>query len=193
MMDQEGYSRTPSRAEQLWKHLCGLFGVDSVKRKYGLKPPLEWDAMLRALSEAQIRNGVDRLSASGLEHVPSLPQFLALCHQAREFEDRSEYERLRAPELDKWAIAANKHLLAHVLKSATIRCYFDPPMTETLVKFKNAWADDMRVAEQNGQGIPIEEQKNAWEDCMSRAKAAGAIGTSRRLNVPDGRYNSSSA
>jgi hypothetical protein len=175
MMPQAEYS-TPSRADQLWRHLSGLFGAEALKRKFGTRPPAEWDGALRSLSDAQIANGVDRLLNSGSEHIPSLPQFLALCRQAREFEDRSGYERLPAKRYDKWDMAGNRHLLAYVLKAGfTEKRRFDEAKTRTLVAYKNAWVEDMRSAETGEEGMPVEAQKAAWEDCMQRAAVAMAL------------------
>ncbi len=95
--------------------------------------------------------------------------------------------------MDKWTIAANQHLLAHLIKNlaAAKRMFPDSiprssrhpkdgrlvdwgPVTERntqkLVAFKNAWAEDMR-ADDKGSGVPIEAQQQAWADCMARAEA----------------------
>jgi hypothetical protein len=145
-----------------------MFGVDSLKRKYGLKPPDEWEASLSHLTDAQIRNGVDKLLKSGTEHMPSLPQFVAMCHQAREFEDRSDLPRLAGPKLDKWATAANLHLLDFVRTRAASRQHFDASATRILLEHRSAWAEDMR-ADDKGDGVPAEKQRKAWDECMGYA------------------------
>ena len=169
----EQYSSSPSRAAQLWQHMAGMFGADAIKRKFGAQPPNEWESALSQLTDAQLRNGVEKLLRSGAEHVPALPQFLVMCHTAREFEDHSTLKRIEGTQFDTWGIAANFHLLAYVRTAAGNKRYFNPEQTGILVQFKNAWAEDMR-ADDKGEGIPIEKQKAAWKDCLQRAEAAMA-------------------
>jgi hypothetical protein len=169
-MDQGEYSRGPSRAEQLWRHLCGLFGVDSVKRRFGLQAPAEWTGALSSLTDAQLRNGVDKLTKSGAEHVPSLPQFLAMCHQAREYEDNATLPRITGPHFSKWEIEANRHLLNYVLKCAGRKRYFDEPETRILLEHKRAWVEDCE-ADDIGAGVPVEQQRRAWDEVLAAALA----------------------
>lgn len=71
---------------------------------------------------------------------------------------------------DRWDIAGNRHLLERVWECAGAKRYFDAVETWVLVEFKNAWAEDMR-ADDKGEGVPIDKQKAAWQDCMERADA----------------------
>lgn len=180
-MPQAEYS-TPSRADQVWRHLSGLFGAEALKRKFGSRPPAEWDGALRSLSDAQIANGVGQLLSSGAVHLPSLPEFLAYCRQAREFEDRSEFQRLDAPQFTAWEFEGNLHLLDHVKRCAEKKQYFDAAATKILLEHKRAWVDDMEVADM-GKGVPIEQQKAAWVDVMEAAMKRITT-TDKALKVP---------
>jgi hypothetical protein len=160
----------------LWQHLVGMFGADALNRKFGRQPPMEWGSALSYLSENQLRHGLDVLLRSGAEHMPSLPSFLASCRQAREWSGAdADGVTLPAPIEDKWETAANNHLMAHVMLAAKGKSYFDPVQTRLLVEAKHAWADDMR-AEDTGDGVPVDVQRAAWDDCIARAAARGAVG-----------------
>ena len=109
---------------------------------------------------------------------------------------------------DRWDIAANRHLLAYLMRrmAENPHAYGRPASylamrviarrenqnadaspefvraVETLVAYKRAWAQDMRewVDPETGEvGRPsVDAQKAAWEDCMARAEAD--IATQRR-------------
>lgn len=166
MHPQDEYSK-PNRAEQVWSHFSGMFGGDAVKRKFGTKPPTEWESALTYLTDNQLRHGLETIVKSGAEHIPTLPQFLHACRNSREWEDDGA-TRITATLTDKWGVAANNHLLAHVWKCAARKQFFDADQTRILVQFKNSWAEDMR-ADDKGEGISVEQQRVAWEDCMERA------------------------
>jgi hypothetical protein len=87
------------------------------------------------------------------------------------------------PFYDRWAREANMHLQAFVLREGKEHRFFDAQQTHVIVSFKNSWAEDMRVAD-DSRGVPIEVQMKAWEDCMARAREAGAIGSAEILSVP---------
>jgi hypothetical protein len=165
-----------------------MFGADALNRKFGKQPPREWEALLSHLTDAQLRHGMGTLAKSGAEHIPSLPQFIAMCRQAREFENFGDLPRIAPKMANNWTLTANRHLFAYILKCGALRRYFDEAETKILVAFKNAWAEDMAV-DDKGQGIAITAQEAAWADCMERATQAGATGSSRRLAVPGGAYN----
>lgn len=40
-----------------------------------------------------------------------------------------------------------------------------------LVKYKNLWAEQMKLSENDEGEVPIEEQKEVWAECMKRAEA----------------------
>jgi hypothetical protein len=77
---------------------------------------------------------------------------------------------------DEWDVRANLHLLAYIRATlgANPRIWGAPnsdeqaAATAVLVRFKRAWAQDMR--EWGGEVSP-EESYRAWHDCMRRAEA----------------------
>lgn len=97
---------------------------------------------------------------------------------------------------DEWGAAANRHLLKHIRtrQAANAQRYGRGPsygaMTDlarmadktldaspefvrnvnTLVKFKNLWADQMRLSATK-DGVPSSEQQEVWTECMKRAEA----------------------
>lgn len=174
--------------------LLGCFG-DSLLRKFGEEPPEEWCAVIRDLSDFQLARGMRRLVASGRTAAPSLPEFRSFCTRMGHDEDAAERPpALGAPDTfagDAWDIRANRLLLAHITKRLSVapRCYgpikpfnfrlqsdgrYENPAspeqaaaTAVLVAYKCAWARDMREWEGSPTG---EEQRLAWEDCMSRAE-----------------------
>lgn len=69
---------------------------------------------------------------------------------------------------DNWDIAANNHMMAVVLRSMAVKRCYNERETRILVRYKNAWAADMRetaVGEEVDPGI----QKAAWRDFMEGA------------------------
>jgi hypothetical protein len=83
-------------------------------------------------------------------------------------------------KFDAWSRDANKHLLRHITKrlAENSRAYGVPKSidhlgkVEILVRFKNAWLDEMRresVMATDG-GVPIEKQKAVWVECMTEAE-----------------------
>lgn len=68
---------------------------------------------------------------------------------------------------DEWDAAANRHLLAYVLRAGSERRYYDARTTKILVAWKNAWAIDMR--EWHGRPSAKEQEEN-FIGCMERAE-----------------------
>lgn len=161
-----------SRADELWQRFVGLFGGESVKRKFGDDPPDEWVGVLAQLSDYQLERGMRRLLRSGKSTPPSLPEFSKLCRSIGNDElDEPQLAALAPPDTwqgDDWAAAANRHLLGYVLRQAGERVYYDARSTAVIVKWKNTWAKDMRESEP----VPaVEHQKQHWQWCMERAEA----------------------
>lgn len=187
-----------SPAAEVWRRFCGMFGAESVERKYGKTIPPEWKAMLGRLKEFEIDRGIRRLAYSGKAHVPALPEFVKLCRTIGDStidEGPQNVPALPAPanDPDKWAIAANGHLLKYITTkvSAEPLRYGQPasyvgmktmttPNADAspefvravgiLVRFKNLWADQMRL-DATDDGVPSEEQQELWVECMKRAEA----------------------
>lgn len=156
----------------MWGCLSGLFGLDSVRRKFGQLPPPEWDLALAMLSDEQLQYGLTALMKSGKGHCPSLPEFVALSHSAREFyTPPSQAARIEDNRFDKWDIAANQHFLAEVLRRLNLCRPFTQVETPVYVRWKNAWARDCRDDDTQGEGVPIESQRLWWADVMAKAQA----------------------
>lgn len=106
---------------------------------------------------------------------------------------------------DRWDEAANTHLLAHITRSlhANPRCYGRPASylgmkttrtknadaspefvrnVQTLVGYKNRWAAQMRASD-SGEGVPVEEQREVWDECMRRAEEEIRTGTTLEMAV----------
>lgn len=189
----------PSRAAEVFRRLIGMFGRDSVARKYGEGIPDEWHAMMLRLNEHQVQRGVRMLAYSGKSHVPSLPEFVKLCRDAehdRELSDRPALPNPAAAVGDNWTHSANLHLLGYITRevSAKPQRYGHGPSYEAmtdrarvndkildaspefvacvqvLVSYKNGWAQDMR--DESAEASPtIERQQAYWAECMARAEA----------------------
>lgn len=161
-----------SPATEVWRRFSGMFGADAVERKYGRTIPEEWPAMLSRLNEFQIQRGVRMLAYSGKQHVPSLPEFVKLCRDAehdREVNDRPALPNPDGWKGDHWDSEANLHLLGVVTRAVRDRRKLDERATRILVRFKNLWARQMRLTA-TAEGVPIEEQKEVWAECMRMAE-----------------------
>jgi hypothetical protein len=162
-----------SPATEVWRRFAGMFGRDAVARKFGETIPDEWHAMLSRLNEFQVQRGIRMLAYSGKGHVPSLPEFVKLCRDAEHDREVTDQPALPNPDGwkgDEWAAAANIHLLGVVTRAVMERRSFDARQTRILVKFKNLWADQIRLSAIDG-GVPISEQQEVWAECMKRAEA----------------------
>lgn len=94
-------------------------------------------------------------------------------------------------EPDKWQIAGNNRLLAHIMRQLQANSSAFGPViyglpsrpsreqreaTRILVGYKNAWSQDMRewkVDASTGEVIAptMEEQHRTWAECIERAEA----------------------
>lgn len=181
----------PDRTAEIWRRLVGLFGGDSVRRKYGDTPPDEWAAMIPRMSDYDLERGLRRLVHSGRGHVPSLPEFVRLCKAVGQHDDMPDAPRALAlpPPVeadDVWLIAANRHLLGYVLNHTARRTRRFAPdwscgtpihpgpkaiaRTAILVRWARQWADQMRAAA-TPQGVDVADQKDVWANCMRRAES----------------------
>jgi hypothetical protein len=155
----------------VWGCLGGLFGLDSVRRKFGPLPPPEWDSALHVLSDMQVQHGLSTLLKSGKTYVPTLPEFIGHCRSAREFVNPvSPAQQIEDNRFDKWDIAGNQHFLAEVLRRMHWQKPFTAAETIVYVRWKNAWARDCREEEVGDKGVSIEKQKLWWADVMERAR-----------------------
>jgi hypothetical protein len=128
-----------------------------------------------ALDPRQIARGLRRIVYGWKGPPPNLPDFMRLCRSVGndDFDEGPvEVPRLAAPEWqgDAWEIAANQHLLAHLVRRATIdRAKYTAAQTAVLVTAKKSWAVDMRDIAVNGQ-VPVETQRAIWRDYIEGAE-----------------------
>lgn len=176
-----------SRVTEVWRRLAGMYGADTLARKFGNAIPEEWTAMLGQLNEFQVRRGIRMLAYSGKAHVPSLPEFVKLCRDAEPEREISDQACLPAPDDwtgDKWDLIANRLLLQHIRDRCAIdsRAFGVPESkqqadaTAILVSYKKAWSQGMRVWDIDcNTGEVIEpskaEMQETWKDFMQRAHA----------------------
>ena len=66
---------------------------------------------------------------------------------------------------DNWDVAANKHLLALVVRGGK----FTVELTAALVKWKNKWAQAMRE-EATSEGVEVSYQREVWDSYMTMAR-----------------------
>lgn len=188
-----------SPAAEVWRRFAGMFGADTVARKFGDTIPEEWHAMLSRLNEYQIQRGIRMLAYSGKAHVPSLPEFVKLCRDAEHDRELTSKPALPNPDAfqgSDWEAVANLHLLKHIRTQVakSSQCYGRGPSygamkdkeqladkvpdaspefvrnVGILVRFKNLWTEQMKLSA-NAEGVPIPEQQEVWHECMKRAES----------------------
>jgi hypothetical protein len=171
---------TDNRSDLLWRTLAGLFGADSLERKYGKSPPREWVGLLRTLSDFDLQRGMRRLAYCGKDHVPTLPGFLKLCREVAndQFPDEQRNplppsRQIEGKPLPRWELQANQHLIAHFMRRALNKL---PVREQDLPHYHTArlaWASDMRDAEAAGE-IPADNGKAWFNEYISNADRAVA-------------------
>lgn len=185
-MNEWSASKRPNRAQEVWERLSGCFG-DALERKFGNSPPDEWRAAIGSLSDYDIDRGIRRLIYSGKTHPPSLPEFMKLCRtvgHADDVPDRIVHQMhpaLEGPQMGPWELLGNRRLLKYITTKvpANPSRYGDPRNNGadpkfranvlTLVAHKNRWVDVM-LASATDDGVPIVEQDDCWNACMSQAE-----------------------
>lgn len=165
------------RANQLWRHLAGLFGADSLERKFGKSPPAEWAGLLRTVNDFELQRGIRRMSFSGKSHIPTLPEFLRMCREVggEQFSDADAKaippsHQLEQKPQPRWMREANLHLLAHITRQAGKRVFYNAADTQPLIEAKNAWAENMLEAEQVGT-LPADNGAEWWQYAVANAEA----------------------
>lgn len=186
---------TPSQIAAFWRGLSRMTLIEFERTR---------DQILRELEEGEPprRFGVDSVWAAYKR---------ARAARAAAMPQPQPHETWKG---DKWDIAANHHLFAHILRNVLRNGTHYGPLSQTwypmtpnpdsivtpevrhtvgiLLRYKHAWAEDMRALEQSGQyGVdprtgerlppPLEVQKAAWKDCIvDRAEAEIAAYLGRR-------------
>lgn len=120
------------------------------------------DKGFEAAVQENIRNWDERLAKDPVKGIELLRSAYAARQQVA--------NPPKVEDFDKWGMEANQHLLAFVLKNLSVKRTFDPRETRILVRYKNLWAQQMRL-DDSGEGVPIPEQQEVWAECMRRAEA----------------------
>ena len=174
----------------MWDKLLGYFG-DSLLRKFDATPPPEWVEAVEDLNDFQIRRGFRRLTFGWKGGVPNLPDFVRLCRAiGDDAPDEGPAQLVRLPppptvQCDGWDISANNRFLKYVSHRLTEAPRAWGPAgstrqaesTRIAVRYKNAWAQDMRedhvMDQSTGEVMPpaTEEQARTFAECMRRAEA----------------------
>jgi len=167
----------------------GFFG-DGLLRKFGDEPPEEWIEAIDALNDFQLRRGFKRLTFSWKGGVPNLPDFVRYC---RAIGDDAPDEgpshqvsvpQIEGPKFDGWDIGGNIRFWQYITHRLTesYRPWGAPwseehaECTRIAVRYKNAWAQDMRESEtmdtNTGEITRLTEQEQACQfaKCMARAE-----------------------
>lgn len=178
------------RAKAVWDKLLGYFG-DGLLRKFDAEPPDEWVEVISELNDFQIRRGFKRLAFSWRGGVPNLPDFVRFCITIGDDApgegpaQRMPAPAIKGPELDGWDISGNmrfRRYITHRLTQDTrawgVPCTAEQAeCTRIAVRYKNAWAQDMResttLQPDTGEVIqpPVTQQRRQFVDCMQRAES----------------------
>ncbi len=187
---------SPDRSGMLWRTLAGLFGADSLERKFGKTPPREWVGLLRTLNDFELQRGLKRLAYCGKGHVPTLPEFLRMAREVgSDIDDNQpripQSHRLEARADLRWEREGDTHLRSYLHTQGALGIHYCsdrmrrfPVPRETdhesialikpLLEAKAAWAEDMRDAEMSGK-LPAENGKAEWLACVRNAEAVIAL------------------
>lgn len=131
------------------------------------------DKDFQAAVAQNIRNWEERLARDPVKGLEQLGTAYAARQQVT--------SHPQVEDFDKWGIEANQHLLALVLRNLGEKRTFDELQTRILVRYKNLWAEQMRL-DDTGEGVPISEQREVWTECMRRAEEEIAACTASKLN-----------
>lgn len=164
-------------AGELWVRFAGMFGAETLSRKYGDRPPEEWVKVIGKLRRPEFERGLRRMLHSGKPHIPTLPEFLRLCREVGGDDfDAPKPLRLEAPlqpPPDKIAKEAGKNLLGEILRSGYRwgaergdRAGRHEADTLILVRWKNEWVRLMRGADDEEREA---NHRQWWRQCMAAA------------------------
>ena len=182
-------THTESRANDLWTAFAGMFGAETLKRKYGAVPPREWLEVIARLKDYELTRGMRRLVASGSDLIPSLPKFRRLCQESLN-DDLDGSQLVPLPRLpsnllaqDAWEVAGSLHLRTYLgTRLAKAPKAFGPIVygegagsaaqqacTAILVKWKKTWSQMMRE-EATEIGVESGYQREIWNSYMVLAE-----------------------
>lgn len=181
-MGEWSASKREDRATEVWDRLLGCFG-ESLLRKYGATPPEEWKGAIAMLGDYQLQRGMRRLLYSGKGTPPTLPEFLKWCRTVGHDDNipdepapLASFPQISQDGGDVWSIAANQHLLKHVVtRTVERRAPYQVADIDALLTAKKLWAQDMRDLQVDGK-VPVETQKEIWREYLEGAERQIAQG-----------------
>jgi hypothetical protein len=181
------------RAAKVWEALGQAFGKDALIRRFGAVPPELWAVQLGKLGQHELERGMRRLMFAGRAQPPTLPELLKLCRAVEDETDHNAPQpqyQLTSPQsqMDKWAVVANLHLLAHIARqavrgvryhSAHLHRFPMPKETDQdsidlispLLQARDGWCEGMREYERDGQ-LPADHGRDFWNECMRNGEIA---------------------
>lgn len=141
---------------------CTAERLEAYGKAFGNLHPAQWARLIEHC-----------LSEAGPDRMPTVRDLWGMRRDLRAGPPTYVHEqRQLLEEFDAWAIEANRHLFAYLLRHVYQPGGSQHPMARQpmiFVRYKNAWAQDMREAA-TAEGVPIDVQKAAWRDCMERAE-----------------------
>jgi hypothetical protein len=167
-------------AGELWVRFAGMFGAETLSRKYGDRPPEEWVKVVGKLRRPEFERGLRRMLHSGKPHIPTLPEFLRLCREVGGDDSGGNPEPLKLsaplqPPPDKIVREASKNLLREILRAGHRwgpergdRAGRHEADTLIIVRWKNEWVRLMRSADDEER---VANHRQWWRQCMSSAWA----------------------
>lgn len=131
---------------------------------------------LQRLSLADVARCVDRaIERFGEEPDMRLPTVGELWAIKRSLRAAAPVRREPEPVWDRWDVAANRHLLAHLQRNARTLCPNGKPdeacaaKVAPLVAAKNRWAALMRDCQDAQGNVDPAEQADLWESMLEHA------------------------
>lgn len=119
------------------------------------------------------------LAEAGPNRMPTVRELWDIRRELRVGPPQYIHERKETDgwQGDAWDLAANRHLYAYLL-ATVLPAGAAAPMARNpmaFVRYKHAWARDMREAADAQGHVPVDVQQVAWRDCMQRAMQEAAL------------------
>jgi hypothetical protein len=156
----------PDEFDKALAQLCAGFNVpcteerrEAYGRAFRKLSPLMWDRLVDyALSE------------DGPDKMPTVRELWSIRRELRAQLPQAATPTQPPWEGDMWDIAANRHLLAHLVRLVVNRRRITNHAA--FVEAKKAWATEMRdLAQNNGGEVPVDLQQSVWRDYIGRAQS----------------------
>lgn len=113
-------------------------------RDFGESVPEPWRSAVNALTDAQIKGGLQRLTAAGSGSAPTLPQFVKACRTVGDDEGtiRPQLTYQPPPKITWQQRTGNASLLQFLLSKGGVSEELVPKLVETKNKIVASTADD---------------------------------------------------